>query len=98
MKQRMTYGGISVTAVVAIIIFAVSLLTPQDILAQVAENIRQAKTYSFEMATEAKSSAGQVHRMTQKISYQAPGSYHFDGELPMQGRQTRIIHKDRDGR
>lgn len=98
MRQRITLGGMSVTAAVCLAVFWVSYLSARPMFAQAVEKIREAKSFSFESVMEpTKPGLGEATRW--KCYWQTPGSrrmefFRLGDKLP---DQVAIIFRDKPG-
>ena len=88
MKQRIAYSGIAVATIVALVTLVVLVLnySSSDVFAQVAANVRQAKSYSMEMVGKDRNSDQQL---LQTVYWKAPGTYRFERKAPPEAAKRR---------
>jgi len=80
MRQRITLGGITVAAMVALAFIAFRHST-SVVFAEVAMNVQRATSYSLEVVVRGKDSEIERPLMTEKIFWQSPGTYRMERKL-----------------
>ena len=102
MRQRLTIGGLSVATLAVALVVLTLPATSNNLFAQVAENIKNATSYSLTMTMEMPKLPGDVKipGIKQQTYWKAPGSYRFEDQEQTQDgpqKQVRIVHLDKPG-
>jgi outer membrane lipoprotein-sorting protein len=89
MTQRITLGGVLAAAAAIVAMMAMDDSSSSRLFAQVAENIRQAESYSAEMVMQSllpgNPATEEPTKFKQTIYWRAPNDYRFEQQAPSRG-------------
>ncbi len=94
MKQRITLGGMMAAAIFAIAFLAIDFSSSSNLFAEVAANIRKAKSYSAEVVMEMKSPDSSIDSAVEKIYWRYPGDYRVERKTPSTFSRERAFDEN----
>jgi len=82
MKQRITLGGMMAAAIFTVAFLTIDFSSSSNLFAEVAANIRKAKSYSAETVVEMKMPDLSTGSAVEKIYWRFPGDYRIERKSP----------------